>query len=320
LAVKSKSKPLPKSAIEYCIEVEDLVKSYGKVRAVDGISIRVRKGEVFAFLGPNGAGKTTTVEIIESIRTPDSGRIRIMGLDPAVETEAFKRVVGVLPQEFSSFDKLTVRETLEFYASLYEKRADIDGLIRLMDLGEHRDRLYDQLSGGLKRRVGIAVALVNEPEVVFLDEPTTGLDPQARRDVWKVLSDLKKKGRTIFLTTHYMEEAEELADHVAVINHGKIIAEGTVDGLIAEHGSGFTLTFRGVGKGFDEALIDLGLSSDAHEGARCIGLKDKEGLLRVLGEIQARKLEYKEFSVRRPSLEEVFLALTGERLEGGGEK
>jgi ABC-2 type transport system ATP-binding protein len=206
------------------IEVKDLVKVYDNVRAVDSISLSIKKGQVFAFLGPNGAGKTTTVEMIETIRTPTSGTIKLMGLDVSKHINEVKKIIGVLPQEFSSLDLLGVKEALEFYAELYEKHADLDKLLEDVGLKDHAKKYYKHLSGGLKRRLGIAVALVNDPEVVFLDEPTTGLDPLGRREVWKVISDLKKAGKTIFLTTHYMEEAEELADHVAIIHKGKIIA------------------------------------------------------------------------------------------------
>jgi ABC-2 type transport system ATP-binding protein len=303
---------------EFCIEVDGLVKVYGDVRAVDVISLKIRRGEVFAFLGPNGAGKTTTVEIIETIRSATEGTIRLMGMDVRKRIADIKRVIGVLPQEFSSFDKLRVHETLEFFASLYDRRADLDELLRMMDLTEHRDKLYQHLSGGLKRRVGIAVSLVNDPDVVFLDEPTTGLDPQGRHEVWTVISGLKKRGKTIFLTTHYMEEAEFLADHIAIISHGKIIAEGTVEELIERHGPGFRLNFKGVDDGFNAAVAELGVAAEGLGDDRCLTLKDKDGLLRVLEELRKRNVKFTEFNVRRADLEEVFLKLTGERLEAEG--
>jgi len=299
------------------IEVRDLVKVYGDVRAVDGISLSIKKGEVFAFLGPNGAGKTTTVEMIETIRTPTSGKVSIKGMDVSSRVNDIKRIIGVLPQEFSSFDQLKVRETLEFYASLYKTRRDIDSLIKLMDIGEHSGKLYKHLSGGLKQRVGIAVALVNDPQIVFLDEPTTGLDPAARREVWNVIAGLKREGKTIFLTTHYMEEAEELADHVAIINHGKIIAEGTVDELIEKHGSGLTLVIHGAVGDLYSFFDEHGLKSAECRDDICIKIKDKDELLRALQELHDHDIKFKEVNVKRTNLEEVFLKLTGEKLAEG---
>ena len=305
---------------EYYIEVSDLVKVYGDVRAVDGINLRIRKGEVFAFLGPNGAGKTTTVEMIETIRTPTSGGIRLKGLDVCKRIDDVKKIIGVLPQEFSSFDNLRVRETIQFYASLYATHRSTDELMRLMDLGEHEKKLYKNLSGGLKQRVGIAVALVNDPEIVFLDEPTTGLDPAARREVWRVIAGLKKEGKTVFLTTHYMEEAEELADHVAIINHGKIIAEGSVEQLIEKHGSGLTLVIHGPVGDLNGFFKEHGLKPSECKDDLCIKLKDKDELLSVLQELKDHDIKFKEVNVRRSNLEEVFLKLTGEKLADGEKK
>ncbi|MGA1849017.1 MAG: ABC transporter ATP-binding protein [Thermoplasmatota archaeon] len=310
------------------IEVKDLVKTYGDLNAVDGISLNLRAGEVFAFLGPNGAGKTTTVEMIEGIRTPTRGSISIMGMDNMKDSSKVKKLIGVLPQEFSSFDKLRVRETLKFYASLYKGTRDVDELLRLMNLEEHRKKLYQNLSGGLKQRVGIAVALVNDPRIVFLDEPTTGLDPQARHEVWKVIRDLKKQGKTVFLTTHYMEEAQELADHIAIINHGKIIAEGTVDELIDRHGKGMMLTFTGAHPKLGAFLSSSGCGLKSpdqcdvrtgKEGQVSISLETKDQVLGILELVKGTGLQYRGFNVRRSNLEEVFLALTGESLRDGGE-
>src|SRR5512146_97928 len=214
--------------VEYAIEVENLTKRYGDLLAVNGISFNVKEGEVFAFLGPNGAGKTTTVEIIEMIRKPTSGKVRLLGMNVTKKKRAIVPRIGVLPQDFSSFDRITVRETMQYYSRLFSRaHADIDGLIELVNLKDKAKEQYKNLSGGLKQRLGIAIALVNDPEVVFLDEPTTGLDPQARHEIWEVLVGLKKKGKTVFLTTHYMEEAELLADTVAIISRGKIIAMGS---------------------------------------------------------------------------------------------
>jgi ABC-2 type transport system ATP-binding protein len=212
------------------IVVEALTKCYGDLRAVDDVSFTVRQGEVFAFLGPNGAGKTTTVEIIETLRTPTSGKVRVLGMDVTTRKRDIIPRIGVLPQGFSSFDRITVRESLQYYARLFGcPHADIDGLMDLTNLKEKTDVQFKNLSGGLKQRLGIAIALVNDPEVVFLDEPTTGLDPHARRAVWDVLLGLKRRGKAVFLTTHYMDEAELLADTVAIISQGKLVAIGSPD-------------------------------------------------------------------------------------------
>lgn len=310
----------PKTAnnLQFYIEVENLYKYYGKVHAVDGISLKIKKGEVFAFLGPNGAGKTTTVEIIETIRRPTKGSIYVLGMDVSKKINEVKKMIGVLPQEFSSFDKLNVQETIKFYADLYKRNVDVDELLKLMDLEEHAKKLYQHLSGGLKQRVGIAVALVNDPEVVFLDEPTTGLDPAARHEVWKVIAGLKEKGKTVFLTTHYMEEAEELADHVAIIHKGKIIAEGTVDELIEKYGSGLVLTFKDGEGNLLSKLKELGykdLKRKNHDIS--ISIKDKDELVILLDKLRDSKVNYKEINVRRSNLEEVFLKISGEQLRGG---
>jgi ABC-2 type transport system ATP-binding protein len=310
-----------KSEDEYYIEVDNLVKIYGKTHAVDGISLRIKKGEIFAFLGPNGAGKTTTVEIIETIRTPTKGKVRVKGMDVSKNINDIKKIIGVLPQEFSSFDKLKVRETLHYYSQLYDKRVDIDNLLKIMNIEEHKDKLYENLSGGLKQRVGVAVAMVNDPEILFLDEPTTGLDPGARHEVWDVISDLKKKGKTIFLTTHYMEEAEELADHIAIIHRGKIIAEGTVDELVDTHGTGLIVTFKGGDSALASMIKDMDYEvEEKKKGDICVNIKGKDDLINLLTELKKRGANYVEVNVRRSNLEEVFLKLTGEKLRGGEEE
>jgi ABC-2 type transport system ATP-binding protein len=315
---------------EAMIEVKDLVKTYNKVNVVDRISFRIREGTVFAFLGPNGAGKTTTVEMIEGIRTPTRGSISILGMNINKDALKIKREIGVLPQEFSSFDNLKLKETLKFYGRLYKRHRNIDELIDLMNLKEHEKKLYKNLSGGLKQRVGISVALVNDPKIVFLDEPTTGLDPAARQEVWKVIKGLKKRGKTVFLTTHYMEEAQELADHVAIINHGRIIAEGTVDELIDKYGKGMVLSFTGAHPKLREFLQFSGCSiinggkncqvSEGKEGQVTMEIENKDQLLGILELVKGVGFEYKGINVRRSNLEEVFLALTGESLKDGGEE
>src|SRR5271157_2353150 len=253
---------------ERVIDVEKLTKRYGRVLAVNAISFSVGKGEVFALLGPNGAGKTTTVEIIDTIRTPTSGKVRLLGMDVTKKKHDIVSRIGVLPQGFSSFDRITVRETLQYYSRLFCcVNIDIDALIELVNLKDKTKEQYKNLSGGLKQRLGIAIALVNDPEVVFLDEPTTGLDPRARREVWEVLQGLKKKGKTIFLTTHYMEEAEILADTVAIISKGRIIATGSPAELIENNTNYLVLTLQSVDANAFEIIRKLGFEPvrDNHE-------------------------------------------------------
>ncbi len=208
----------------FAIEVEDLRKSYNGVKAVDGISFRVREREIFGILGPNGAGKTTTVEMLEGLRRADDGRAIVAGVDVRREPAKVKGLIGVQLQSSAFFDNLNLLELLDLFAALYRRRVDARVLLDRMQLGEKARSEVRQLSGGQKQRFSIATALVNEPRILFLDEPTTGLDPQARRNLWELAQEVRKEGRTIVLTTHYMEEAETLCDRVGIMDHGKIIA------------------------------------------------------------------------------------------------
>src|SRR2546427_11274065 len=232
------------------VQVEKLSKKYKDTVAVNGISFSLSKGEVFAFLGPNGAGKTTTVEILECLRAPTGGQAKVLDYDVSKRSDQgeIRKRIGVLPQDFNAIDRLTVRENINYFGAMFDHQLDADQLIELVDLKDKRDAQFKTLSGGLKQRVGLAVALVNDPAVVFLDEPTTGLDPRARRGVWVVIERLKKQGKTVFLTTHYMDEAEFLADAVSIIDHGQIIASGTPDHLIDSYGGKKTLVIRDAGE------------------------------------------------------------------------
>lgn len=304
---------------EYAIEVNSLTKRYGDLTAVDDISFTVGKGEMFAFLGPNGAGKTTTVEIIETIRPPTSGKVTLLGMDVTKKKQDIVHRIGVLPQGFSSFDRITVRETLQYYARLFSVKADkdglIEGLIELVKLGDKAEEQYKNLSGGLKQRLGIAIALVNDPEVVFLDEPTTGLDPRARREVWEVLLGLKKKGKTVFLTTHYMEEAELLADRVAIISKGKIIAMGSPGELIERNANYLALTLRTADEKVFEIVRQMGFGPvlDNHRNIR-VKVEHTYDVQKILNAVKDAGASYLGLDVRKPNLEEVFLKLTGEAL------
>lgn len=309
---------------EYAIEVEKLTKRYGDLSAVNGISFRVRKGEVFALLGPNGAGKTTTVEIIETIRRPTSGKVHLLGMDVTKEKHNIVPCIGVLPQGFSSFDRITVRETMLYYSRLFGCRnVDIDELIALVNLKEKAKDQYTTLSGGLKQRLGIAIALVNDPEVVFLDEPTTGLDPRARREVWNVLLGLKKKGKTVFLTTHYMEEAELLADTVAIILSGKIIAMGSPAQLIESNADYLVLTLQSIDEKAFKIVVDLGFEPDRNNDKSLqVRVAHMDDIRKILNAMNDAKASFLSMDVRKPNLEQVFLKLTGEALHEGvnGEK
>jgi ABC-2 type transport system ATP-binding protein len=218
------------------IEVEDLHKSYGPLKAVDGVSFSVKTGEVFGILGPNGAGKTTTMEILEGMRPPDSGTALVNGIDVQKDPRGVKSVIGIQLQSSAFFDKLNLSEILEVFGSLYRRRIDPLPLLKQVELEDKAKSLFKNLSGGQKQRLSIATALVNDPLVLFLDEPTTGLDPQARRHMWDLIKQFQDEGRTILLTTHYMEEAEELCDRVAIMDHGRIIAldrpEVLIDALL----------------------------------------------------------------------------------------
>jgi len=302
--------------MEYAIEVEGLTKLYGDLKAVDNISFKVRKGEVFAFLGPNGAGKTTTVEIIETIRNPTKGKVKVLGYDISKSTREIKERIGVLPQEFISFERLTVKETLTYFSNLYKKHADIDEIIDTIDLRDKENELYMNLSGGLKQRVGVAIALVNDPDVIFLDEPTTGLDPRARRDVWDAVAGLKKQGKTVFLTTHYMEEAEYLADSIAIIHKGRIVAEGTLDELLRQYGHQSTLLIKGGKAGeIAGALKKDGYGAEETNGNVEVKISKRDAVIDILFHLKEEGIYYREIDIRHSDLEDVFLNLTGEKLK-----
>ena len=317
------SDSLPASLVgqsDKVVQVEGLSKKYGDNVAVNGISFNLRKGEVFAFLGPNGAGKTTTVEILECLRNPTGGRALVLGYDVSKRSDQaeIRKRIGVLPQDFNAIDRLTVRENIDYFGAMFKQQLDADKLIELVDLKDKRDAQFKTLSGGLKQRVGLAVSLVNDPAVVFLDEPTTGLDPRARRDVWGVIERLKGQGKTVFLTTHYMDEAEYLADIVSIIDHGQIIATGTPDQLIDTHGGKKTLIIRDAGQeGISQLPPGLPKAELRNAGDIAIPLNNGE-LTSILMSLAQTPLHDKEIEVRRPTLDDVFLNLTGRRVSEEG--
>jgi len=301
---------------EHVIEVEKLTKRYGELLAVNDVSFAVRKGELFAFLGPNGAGKTTTVEIIETIRLPTSGKVSVLGMDVTRKKRDIVQRIGVLPQGFSSFDRVTVRESIQYYSRLFGgKTTDVDGLIELANLKDKSREQFKNLSGGLKQRLGIAIALVNDPEIVFLDEPTTGLDPRARREVWEVLRGLKQQGKTVFLTTHYMEEAEFLADTVAIISKGRIIATGSPDELMESSANELSLTLRSADANVFAIVQETGFDPVRHNTHYLkVRVKRADDVRKILDAVKDAGSSLLSLDVRKPNLEEVFLKLTGEVL------
>ena len=303
------------------VEVDSLVKQYGKLKAVDGISFEVNEGEIFAFLGPNGAGKTTTVEILECLRPLTSGSANVLGYDVTKndDVKKIKRSIGVLPQDFSALEKLTVKENIELIGDMYAKHIDVAEVIKLLDLQEKTNEKFENLSGGLKQRVGVAAALVNDPQLVFLDEPTTGLDPKARREVWSVITGLKKMQKTVFLTTHYMEEAQILADRIAIIDKGKIVAIDSPQELISQHGGLKILIIRKGDKGLSDILQkEYGKVMLDKSGDVSVKVDDVEEMWRVIATLTELKIN-KEMEIQSPTIEDVFLKVVGGRITEEGE-
>ncbi len=296
------------------IEVEGLVKKYGDFTAVDGISFTVQAGEVFSLLGPNGAGKTTTVEIMECLRTLTSGYVHILGMDVSKESLRIKNRIGVLPQDFNAFELLTVKENIEYFGGMFDRQLPADDLIKAMDLTEKRDEYFKNLSGGLKQRTGVAISMVNDPEIVFLDEPTTGLDPRARRDVWTVVKSLKDRGKTVILTTHYMEEAEVLSDRLGIIDHGRFIALGTPRQIIDTHGTGSRCIISHCDNACTIALKEQWPTMESKGGDFVIRLENKNALPEIIYALDRSGGNYDQIQVTRPTLEDVFLTLTGKKL------
>jgi len=280
--------------VSTAISVRDLHKSYGQHEAVRGVSFDIPEGEVFGLLGPNGAGKTTTVEILEGYRARNAGDVSVLGYDPARAERPFRERIGVVLQQSQLFANLTVREIHRMFAGYYERRRDIDEVIELVGLAEKRDARVKSLSGGQKRRLDLGVALVGDPDLVFLDEPTTGFDPAARRAAWEMIRSLRSLGKTILLTTHYLDEAEQLADRVAVLREGQIVREGTPAELTGTP-SETEVRYR-------------------RDGAEVV-LRTNEPT-RLLHELTTQALsegrELESLTVRRPTLEDVYLLLTAE--------
>jgi ABC-2 type transport system ATP-binding protein len=291
------------------IQVQGLRKSYGDKEAVRGVDLEVRTGEILALLGPNGAGKTTTVEILEGFHQADSGEVRVLGEDPWDGDRTHRDRIGIVLQESQPEINLTVRECLELYAGYYSAPRDVDETIALAGLGEQVDQGTTRLSGGQRRRLDVALALIGDPELIFLDEPTTGFDPAARRASWEVISGLRALGTTILLTTHYMEEAERLADRIAVMRDGVIVATGTPATLGGRNRASGTIAFT-LPEGVELDELAPGASLDDE---RCVVMSSTApmaDLHELTGRALALGLELSDIEVRRPTLEDVYLELT----------
>lgn len=289
------------------IEITGLVKRYGDVEAVRGIDLTINEGEVFALLGPNGAGKTTTVEILEGHRDATEGQVTVLGHDPSKAERAFKDRIGIVLQETSVEKELTVTEALTVYGGSYSRNLDKNELVEIVGLTDKADSRIGTLSGGQKRRLELALGIVGDPELIFLDEPTTGFDPSARREAWHVIDNLRNLGKTILLTTHYMDEAQNLSDRVAVISDGVIVAEGTPDTLGGRQLSATHITFR--------APIGTSFPFDATVDGDVVTVEAQEptaDVHRITGWAIENNLELEDLTVTRPSLEDVYLALTEE--------
>lgn len=302
------------------IEVSSIKKCYGEIKAVDGISFTVKQGEVFGLLGPNGAGKTTTIEIMEGLRERGEGNLRILGFDPWKNGYELHKKIGVIPQQFNFFEKQNPKEAIEYYAALFGVKVDPEGILKEVLLEDSAKNRFENLSGGQKQKMGLALSLVNSPELLFLDEPTTGLDPNARRAIWEVIRGLKAKGKTIVLTTHYLEEAEQLSDRVAIMNEGHIVAMGTADEIITQHGSGERLEIHGSEQLADyiKANTDLKVEYDQNKCLMSIPLKQKIDALAALAAAEQSQLDWGEIQTRRDSLEDVFIKLVSGAVDESG--
>jgi ABC-2 type transport system ATP-binding protein len=300
------------------IVVDDLLKHYGEVRAVDGISFQVQEGEIFGFLGPNGAGKTTTIECIEGYKTPDGGKVTTLGLDPRREGYELKERIGIMLQETALYPDLRVSELLHLFASYYVNPTDPNSLLEMIGLEEKRRALIRDLSGGQRQRVAFILALINDPELLFLDEPTAGLDPQSRRAIWEWIRLARERGVTVFLTTHYIEEAEELCDRVAVIDHGKIIAFDTPQRLIADLDVEQRIEFVVEGP-LDATRLESmpGVSQVLGKGHGAFTIHASQvqtALKALINLVEMNGITLRGLTVEGATLEDVFIQLTGRRL------
>jgi len=298
------------------IQVEHLRKIYGDVVAVDDVSFQVNEGEIFGMVGPNGAGKTTTIECIEGLRRPDGGNVDTLGLNPQTDGYELRERIGVQPQESALSDRIRVWEALDLYASFYRRSVDLHSLVEQLGLVDKSKTYFAKLSGGQKQRLSIALALVNDPELVFLDELTTGLDPQARRAMWDLVKNIRDRGKTVFLTTHYMEEAELLCDRVVIIDQGRIVALDTPENLIRDLGVDSRLVFTVDGDLELDSLRALGGVSRVEQSHEHIVVYGQGDALvgDVVNALVASGVRLRDLRTEQPTLEDVFLNLTGREM------
>lgn len=304
--------------ISKALEVKRLKKYYGNVKAVDEISFYVKKGQVFTLLGPNGAGKTTTVEILEGLKEADSGELYFFGEKCGQIGRKEKEQIGVLLQENNYVERIKVKELINMFASFFQTALPTEDILERILLKEKADSFVEDLSGGQKQRLSIGLALLNDPRIIFLDEPTTGLDPQARRNVWDLIQELRQEGKTIFLTTHYMEEAEKLSDYVYIMDRGQIIARGTPRQLISELGQENVINIAKKDLTQEELAEIEELFSEIVIGDKQVSIFVKEltkGMSRLLDWSRKKDREFDDLMIRRPNLEDVFLELTGKELK-----
>jgi ABC-2 type transport system ATP-binding protein len=298
------------------VEARNLVKHYPGVKAVDLISFDVHQGEIFGMVGPNGAGKTTTIECLEGLRRPDGGSIQVLGLDPVRDRYRLRERIGVQFQSAALPDRIKVWEALDLFAAFYPRPVDWQPLLEQMGLAEKRDAYFGRLSGGQKQRVFIALALVNNPDLAFLDELTTGLDPQARRAMWDEVRSIRERSTTVFLTTHFMEEAERLCDRVAIIDHGKIVALDTPQELIDSLGAEHRVVFEMDAHLDEESLRAVpGVVRVERIGERVVVYGQEDGLVSgVVNALEAGSIRFENLRTEQPTLEDVFLALIGKEM------
>jgi ABC-2 type transport system ATP-binding protein len=305
--------------VEPAISCKSLVKRYEDgVLAVDGLDLEIARGECFGLLGPNGAGKTTTVEILEGLLEPTAGEVRVLGMSYAKDEASLRARIGITLQETHLDDRLTVAEIVAMFRSFYSSGRTVEEVLNLVSLADKRGSWYERLSGGQKQRLAVALAVVGDPELVFLDEPTTGLDPQSRRQLWDVISGFKRQGRTVLITTHYMEEAERLCDRVAIVDRGRVIAQGSPRALIAEHIGGEVVEFSA------EPCDLTGDEIGRLPGVKAVRASGQGFALTVepvhvavpalLGLLASRGASLEGLTTHSATLEDVFLALTGRKL------
>lgn len=297
------------------VTAQNLRKRYGETVAVDDVSFSVQQGEIFVIVGPNGAGKTTTVEMLAGLRRPDAGRVRLLGLDPQQDEAELRRRTGIQLQQAALPQRLKVWEALDLFASFYPQTVPLQPLMDAWGLTEKRNTAFANLSGGQQQRLFIALALINDPELVFLDEITTGLDPQARRATWDAIRDIRRQGKTVLLVTHFMDEAQALGDRVAIVDHGRLVALDTPPALIAGLQAGTRVHFTNP-NGLDPTLLqDLeGVVAVEQHGSQVVVLGEGPLLARVSSALLERGIEPADLDVQQPTLEDVFLAHTGRQI------